>query len=271
MDITDLAIPAVKLITPTLLRDERGYFAEIYDRTTARAAGIDTGFDRDNISLSKRRGTVRGLHFQTPPHGLAKLIRVQQGRIFDVAVDIRHGSPTFGRHVAIELDATAARQIYIPKGFAHGFCTLEPDTIVAYKVSGTYEPAYDKGIAWDDPALGIAWPIAADAALLSARDRNLPRLAETPAWFADDRDLRRRRRQLFWNGSPHRLNSTASTTGRNGRSVLPKRRRDEFRQTRLSIQRRNPEEYQQTIAAPRPEHGIRKSVTSFCRSVQRCL
>lgn len=184
MDITDLAIPDVKLITPVFLRDARGYFSETYNRETLRNFGIDTDFDRDNISLSEKSGTVRGLHFQIPPHPLAKLIRVQQGRIFDVAVDIRHGSPSFGRHVCAELASDTGQQLFVPQGFAHGFCTLEPNTIVTYKVSGAYKPDHDKGIAWDDPDLGIDWPVAGDEAVLSERDRNLARLRDTPTWFA---------------------------------------------------------------------------------------
>jgi dTDP-4-dehydrorhamnose 3,5-epimerase len=184
MVITDLAIPDVKLIAPEFLRDHRGYFAETYNRAAFNAAGIDIAFERDNISLSETPGTIRGLHFQTPPHAQAKLVRVQQGRIFDVAVDLRRSSPHFGRHVALELDAVSGQQMLIPAGFAHGFCTLAADTIVAYKVSGAYEPAFDKGIAWHDPDLAIAWPISAADAVLSARDRAQPRLHEAPVWFA---------------------------------------------------------------------------------------
>jgi dTDP-4-dehydrorhamnose 3,5-epimerase len=183
MEIRDLAIPDVKLVVPEFLRDHRGYFSEIYNRELLQEAGIDAEFDRDNISLSRRRGTVRGLHCQIPPHAADKLVRVQQGRIFDVAVDIRHGSPHFGRHVAIELDAEAGRQIFVPRGFAHGFCTLEPDTIVAYKAGGSYHPELDEGILWHDPGLAIDWPIATADAVTSERDRNLPRLADAPAWF----------------------------------------------------------------------------------------
>mgnify|MGYP003627297851 FL=1 len=183
MEISNLSIPGVKRIAPVLLRDQRGYFAETYNRAMLRDAGIDQVFDRDNISLSILPGTVRGLHFQAQPHALAKLVRVQQGRIFDVAVDIRHGSPTFGHHVSIELDAASGHQIYVPPGFAHGFCTLEPDTIVAYKVSGDFVPALDLGIAWNDPVLAIDWPIASDHAITSDRDKHLPRLADTPVYF----------------------------------------------------------------------------------------
>jgi dTDP-4-dehydrorhamnose 3,5-epimerase len=184
MHVNDLAIPDIKLVTPEFLRDHRGYFAETYSRNALHDAGIDVDFNRDNISLSVKQGTVRGLHFQAPPHALAKLVRVQRGRIFDVAVDIRHSSPWFGRHVTVELDAETGHQIFVPPGFAHGFCTLETDTVVAYKVSGDYVPAADLGIAWDDPDLAIAWPIDVTAGVLSPRDREQPRLRTIPAYFS---------------------------------------------------------------------------------------
>lgn len=183
MHVDALAIPDIKLVTPEFRRDHRGYFVETYNRAAFAAIGIDTEFDRDNASLSHRSGTVRGLHFQIPPYACDKLVRVLEGRIFDVAVDIRHGSATFGRHVAVELDARTGAQMLVPRGFAHGFCTLDDDTLVAYKVSGPYAPDHDMGILWHDPALAIDWPVTPDAAITSARDTEMPPLAETPAWF----------------------------------------------------------------------------------------
>jgi dTDP-4-dehydrorhamnose 3,5-epimerase len=146
-------------------------------------AGIAIDFVQDNHSLSAAVGTVRGLHFQTAPFAQAKLIRVVRGRIFDVAVDIRRSSPTFGKHVAVELSAENWRQLLVPVGFAHGFCTLEPDCEIQYKVSAYYSAADDFGLAWDDPALGIPWPVRSEEAVLSDKDRRQPTLAELPAYF----------------------------------------------------------------------------------------
>jgi dTDP-4-dehydrorhamnose 3,5-epimerase len=157
--------------------DARGAFAETYSRRDFRALGIAEEFVQDNHSLSRQAGTVRGLHFQAPPHAQAKLVRVLRGRILDVAVDLRAASPTFGRHIAVELAAEDARMLYIPVGFAHGFATRAPDTEVAYKASAPYAPEADRGLAWDDPALGIAWGVAPQEAILSDKDRRLPRLA----------------------------------------------------------------------------------------------
>lgn len=177
------ALSGPALVTPRRFGDHRGYFLETYAATDFAALGIGAAFVQDNQSLSAKRGTVRGLHFQVPPRAQAKLVRVLRGSILDVAVDIRRGSPSYGRHVAAVLSAENARQLYIPTGFAHGFCTLEPDTEVAYKVSDTYAPDCDRGLAWDDPALAIAWPVPAEDAELSAKDRKQPLLAELPAWF----------------------------------------------------------------------------------------
>ena len=183
LQVEDTAIPAVKIVTPRRFGDARGYFSEVYSRRAFAEAGIDLDFVQDNHSLSVPRGTVRGLHFQSPPHAQGKLIRVVRGRVLDVAVDLRRSSPTFGRHVAVELSAETGRQLLVPVGFAHGFCTLEPDTEVLYKVTAHYAPAHDLGLAWDDPDLGIAWPVARDEALLSDKDRRQPRLADLPAVF----------------------------------------------------------------------------------------
>ena len=183
MKIVPTRLADVKLIVPTSHADERGFFAETYNRRAFARAGIDFDFVQDNQSLSTRAGTVRGLHFQTPPHAIAKLVRVGRGAVFDVALDLRRGSPSYGRHVTVTLSAANGSQLLIPVGFAHGFCTLEPDTEVIYKVTGYYSPGHDAGIAWSDPALGIAWPVAPASAVLSERDRGLPLLADIPDYF----------------------------------------------------------------------------------------
>lgn len=183
MEFTNLAIEAVKLIRPRRISDARGYFAETWNRKTFLDAGIDVDFVQDNGSYSRLAKTIRGFHFQTPPMAQSKLVRVARGSIFDVAVDLRQASPSFGRHVSAVLTALGGEQLFIPAGFAHGFCTLEPDTEVAYKISGLYSPQHDTGIAWDDPALGIEWPLEGREPTISDRDRKLPRLAEAGSPF----------------------------------------------------------------------------------------
>jgi len=183
VDIKPLAIRDVKLITPRRFGDHRGFFSETYNQRAFARAGIDIPFVQDNHAYSAVRGTLRGLHFQIPPHAQDKLIRVTRGAILDVAVDLRVGSPTFGHHVTAKLSAENGTQILIPQGFAHGMVTLEPDTEVVYKVSAFYAPDHDKGLAWDDPDLGIDWPVSADEAQLSDKDRRQPRLADLPIYF----------------------------------------------------------------------------------------
>lgn len=183
MQIIDLDIPACKLITPRRFADPRGWFSEVYNERAFAEAGIGIRFVQDNHSLSVPAGTVRGLHFQRPPFAQDKLVRVVRGAIFDVAVDLRRGSPTFGRHVSVRLDAAQGQQLLVPIGFAHGFCTLEPNTEVIYKVSNYYSPEHDAGILWNDPALGIDWPVSAADAHLSDKDRRQPRLAEVSELF----------------------------------------------------------------------------------------
>lgn len=178
-----LAIPEVKLLTPQRHEDARGLFSEAYNSERFAAAGIDVRFVQDNHSFSAERGTVRGLHFQAPPFAQHKLLRVTRGAVFDVAVDLRRGSPSYGAHVHAVLSAAAWNQLFVPAGFAHGFMTLEPDTEVIYKVSAHYAPAHDRGLLWNDPALGIPWPLTADAAMLSERDRAQPTLAELDTPF----------------------------------------------------------------------------------------
>jgi len=178
-----LSIPDVKLITPSIFKDERGFFSETFNVQILASVGISETFVQDNHSLSAPRGVVRGLHFQVPPHEQAKLVRVVRGAILDVAVDIRHGSPTFGKHVANVLSASNWSQLWVPRGFAHGFCTLEPNTEVIYKVTDYYAPACDRGLRWDDPGLAIAWPVSPDEVILSPKDRTHPTLAESPVQF----------------------------------------------------------------------------------------
>ena len=177
MQIQSLAIPDIKIITPVRHGDERGFFSEVYNQAALAAAGIDIPFVQDNHSLSVPQGTVRGLHFQTPPFAQAKLVRVLRGAILDVAVDLRRGSPTYGQHVSAVLSAEIGNQILVPVGFAHGFATLEPNTEILYKVSAPYSREHDRGLLWNDPALGIDWPVAAEAAVLSAKDRVQPPLS----------------------------------------------------------------------------------------------
>jgi dTDP-4-dehydrorhamnose 3,5-epimerase len=182
MQIRSLDIEAVKIITPAKHGDHRGFFSETYNKAALADAGITTDFVQDNQSLSAQKGTMRGLHFQTPPFAQAKLLRVVRGAVFDVAVDLRRGSPSYGRHVSAVLSAEEWNQILVPAGFAHGFMTLAPDTEVIYKVSNYYAPECDKGLLWNDPALGIDWPLPAGGAVLSDKDTKQPLLAafDTP-------------------------------------------------------------------------------------------
>jgi dTDP-4-dehydrorhamnose 3,5-epimerase len=171
-------------IAPRKIADERGYFSEIFRLNTfaERVPGIE--FVQDNQSLSVGRGTIRGLHFQSPPAAQGKLVRCLAGRLFDVAVDIRTGSPTFGRSIAVILSPDENNQLWVPPGFAHGFCTLEPNSVISYRVTDYYSPENDKGLAWDDPVIGVDWPAVADPETLSAKDRSQPSLAELPAYFS---------------------------------------------------------------------------------------
>ncbi len=170
------SIDGVIQFTPRRFGDERGYFAELYNQERYRDLGIDEVFVQDNESLSAQVGTVRGLHFQIGGSGQGKLVRCPKGAILDVAVDIRHGSATFGDHVAVRLDQATGNQLWVPVGFAHGFCTLEADSMISYKVTGYYDPDADRGILWNDPGLGIEWPVEAGDAVLSEKDQNAPTL-----------------------------------------------------------------------------------------------
>ena len=181
------ATSPVRLIVPRRFGDARGWFTEVYSEPAFAALGIDCRFVQDNHSLSVPAFTLRGLHFQVPPRGQDKLVRCIRGRIFDVAVDVRKGSPTFGEWVGTELSAENGHQLFIPIGFAHGFVTLEADCEVTYKCSDTYAPEQDGGIRWDDPAIGIEWALRPGTSPeLSAKDRVQPLLADFDSPFPYD-------------------------------------------------------------------------------------
>jgi dTDP-4-dehydrorhamnose 3,5-epimerase len=184
MQIDATEIPDVKLIAPRRFADDRGYFTETWNAKALAEAGIDCTFVQDNQSLSHRAGTVRGLHFQSPPHAQAKLVRCGRGRLFDVAVDIRAGSPTYGQWVGAELSEANGHQLFIPAGFLHGFVTREDATEIVYKCSAGYAPAADGAVRFDDPEIGIDWGIDTATAILSPKDAAAPRLAELKNPFA---------------------------------------------------------------------------------------
>lgn len=176
-------IPEVKIISPAKFGDHRGFFSETYNAEKFSANGMDLVFCQDNHSFSAARGTLRGLHFQLPPFAQDKLVRVTKGAIYDVAVDIRHGSPSFGRWVGRVISAAAWNQILVPIGFAHGFCTIEPETEVQYKVTAPYAPDHERGIAWNDPDLAIDWPLDGAQPNLSGKDGENPGFADSPVYF----------------------------------------------------------------------------------------
>lgn len=183
MDVQPLAIPEVLVLRPKRHGDARGFFSEVFRDSVFAAAGIRERFVQDNHSLSAEKGVLRGLHFQAPPHAQGKLLRVTRGAILDVALDIRTGSPTYGRHVAAEISAERWNQIWVPAGFAHGFCTVTPDVEVIYKVTAEYVPASEGGVLWNDPALGIDWPVTQQTAIASSRDTKWPLLADLASPF----------------------------------------------------------------------------------------
>lgn len=186
MESWQTQIAEVFEIRPKFLRDARGYFTETF-RSDWFAENIsDVEFVQENQSLSETCGTIRGLHFQSEPHAQGKLVRCVAGSIFDVAVDIRYNSPTFGQWVGVTLSAEQGNQLWIPSGFAHGFCTLEPASVVSYKVTAYYSREHDLGLAWNDPDVGIAWPGEANPATLSAKDQAQPSLANLPRYFEID-------------------------------------------------------------------------------------
>ncbi|WP_170426104.1 dTDP-4-dehydrorhamnose 3,5-epimerase [Ruegeria arenilitoris] len=187
MEFVSLSIPEVTLIAPRRFGDHRGFFEETYNCDQFSAAGIETVFVQDNHSVSSDIGTIRGLHFQAPPKAQAKLVRCGRGKFFDVAVDIRKGSPTFGRWVGEELSFDNGRMLLIPAGFAHGFMTLEPDTEIVYKCSDTYAPETEGAVHWSDPDIGIEWPLKSTEIKLSDKDATALRLSEqeSPFTFED--------------------------------------------------------------------------------------
>ena len=177
MTIDELNIPGVLLMTPKRFSDGRGWFSETYSERAFREHGLELNFVQDNHSLSLKKGTLRGFHLQREPHAQAKLVRCVRGRILDVAVDLRTGSPTYARCASAELSPLKGRQLFIPVGFAHGFLTLEPETEVIYKVTDIYAPQCEVGIRWDDPTIGFPWPVK-DGPLLSPKDEILPKLSD---------------------------------------------------------------------------------------------
>ncbi|MBW5448498.1 dTDP-4-dehydrorhamnose 3,5-epimerase [Cohnella sp. CFH 77786] len=181
MKVTDGRLSEVKLIVPAVFQDHRGFFMETYNLERFSEHGITMTFVQDNHSLSTEPGVLRGLHYQLNPAAQTKLVRVTAGAIFDVVVDIRKGSPTFGQWEGFELSAENKHQLLVPRGFAHGFCTLRPNTEVQYKVDALYSLAHDRGVAWDDPAIGITWPV--DHPILSEKDTRHPMLADAEINF----------------------------------------------------------------------------------------
>jgi dTDP-4-dehydrorhamnose 3,5-epimerase len=184
MEFRNLEIDGPVEITPRKIADERGYFSEIFlvNTFSERVAAVE--FVQDNQSLNLRPGTIRGIHFQTGPAAQGKLVRCLAGRLLDVAVDLRADSPTFGRWISVVLSPEHNNQLWVPVGFGHGFCTLEPNTVISYRVTSYYSPEHDKGVAWDDRDIAVEWPDLADPETLSEKDRNQPKLAELPAYFS---------------------------------------------------------------------------------------
>lgn len=183
MESEPLKIDGVRLVRPELYRDHRGFLSEVFNKRALEEVGISDQFVQENHIKSHHEGTIRGLHFQIAPHPAAKLLRVVRGAVFDVVVDLRHDSPTYGEHVTVELSAENWTQIYISVGLAHGLCTLEPDTEITYRVSDYWSPEVDRGVLWNDPDLDIDWPVSGDEAIVSDKDRSQPRLADLPRLF----------------------------------------------------------------------------------------
>ncbi|HEY4040452.1 MAG TPA: dTDP-4-dehydrorhamnose 3,5-epimerase [Rhodopila sp.] len=183
MNVEALQIGGVKLITPARFTDPRGFFSETWVSGRFGEAGVPGPFIQDNHVVSRGVGVLRGLHCQIGPNAQGKLVRCVRGAIYDVAVDARRGSPTFGRYVSAEISAANWTQIWIPVGFLHAYCTLTEETEVIYKVTGAYDRAAERGVIWNDPDIGIKWPIAADRVILSEKDKVLPRLSDMPVLF----------------------------------------------------------------------------------------
>ncbi|MBX4956322.1 dTDP-4-dehydrorhamnose 3,5-epimerase [Rhizobium lentis] len=184
MHIETVAIEGIVAITPPRFGDHRGYFSEVFKDAWFRENVANVTFVQDNESLSAQAGTVRGLHFQIPPFAQGKLVRCLAGRIMDVVVDIRVGSPSFGKWLSQELSPETGKQLWIPPGFAHGFATIEPNSVISYKVTAPYSLQHDRGIAWNDPLIGIRWPFDERDIVSSDKDKTLPRLAELPSHFS---------------------------------------------------------------------------------------
>ena len=183
MHVEDTALEGVKIIHLDVFGDERGSFSENYDSQSFANLGIDTVFVQDSWSRSTKAGVVRGLHFQLPPKAQSKIVRITRGRVFDVIVDLRKSSDTFGQHISLELSEHEPLCVLVPEGFAHGFCTLEDETWVTYKMSDHYTPDLYKGLKWNDPDLNINWPVSADQALVSQKDAVHPALKDLPETF----------------------------------------------------------------------------------------
>ena len=183
LTIEETALPGVVILTPRRFSDDRGFFCESWNRTRMAEAGLDYEFVQDNHSISAAAGTLRGLHYQAPPHAQDKLVRCGRGRLYDVTVDIRMGSPTYGQWVGVELSFENGKQLMVPKGFLHGFVTREPDTEIVYKCTDFYNGAADGAVRWDDPAIGIDWGLGGLEPVLSAKDRDAPLLSEVGAVF----------------------------------------------------------------------------------------
>ncbi len=183
MNVETTAIPGVLLVTPQRFPDGRGFFSETWNERRFTEAGIPGPFVQDNHALSREKGVLRGLHLQVGPNAQGKLVRAVHGAIWDVAVDIRRGSPTYGKHFGAVLSAENWSQLWIPAGLLHGYCTLEPDTEVIYKVTAPWDRAAERGVIWNDPELAVPWPVAAGEAILSDKDRALPPLADCAEWL----------------------------------------------------------------------------------------
>ena len=185
MIVEQTAIPGVLVITPKRFLDGRGFFSETWKASSFAEAGIDVSFVQDNHARSDEKGVVRGLHLQIGPNAQGKLVRVVRGSIWDVAVDARPGSPTYGKHAGAVLSAENWQQLWVPAGLLHGYCTLEPDTEVIYKVTAPWDREAERGIIWNDPELAVPWPIAPGEAILSDKDKLLPRLSEAGEWLVE--------------------------------------------------------------------------------------
>jgi len=185
MEIRDTGLPGLKLVRPRYFEDERGYFVELFKRSSFREAGLPHDFVQDNASLSRQPGTLRGMHWQAPPFAQAKLVRVAKGAVLDMVVDLRRGSPTYGQNFAVELSAENRLQLMVPRGFAHGFLTLEPESEVIYKCDAFYHAAAERGVHWADPDLALPWPDEPEVCVVSDKDRAWPRLRDLASPFAD--------------------------------------------------------------------------------------